>query len=109
MNKEAVPTSAGAAKVVLQPHDVILAEIAAALHFNEDQQLGAGILDAMGSSDVDVDRFACQDSDFFVVKRNFGSAGNDEPVLCALRMFLITQSLAGQHFDAFDLEAVTLI
>ncbi len=40
-------TLARASKIVLQAHNVIFAEIAAALDFNENQRLVAGILHAM--------------------------------------------------------------
>src|ERR1051326_5478016 len=47
-----------AAEIVLEAHDAVLAEIGAALHLDEDQVVGGGILDAVGGPDGNVDRFA---------------------------------------------------
>ena len=43
------------AKVVLKTHDVVLAEISSSLHLDKDQIFVAGILDAVGAADRNVD------------------------------------------------------
>src|SRR5215213_1900920 len=51
-----------------------------------------------------VDRFSSSDRDLLLVECHFGSAFNDEPVLCPLRVFLVTESLARQDLDPLHLE-----
>ena len=65
----------------------------------------SGILDAMSSTDRNVDRFAGTNRDLAAVESHLRSAGNDDPMLRSLRVFLVTQTFSGQHLDAFDLES----
>src|SRR5215211_6162440 len=62
----------------------------------------------MRGADGNVDSFACADHDVAAVERDFRCTFNDDPMFCALSMFLITQPLAGQHLDALDLERAPL-
>src|ERR1051325_7788371 len=100
---------AGTAKVIVQPDDVVFAQIFAALHLDEDERFIARVFDAMRGADSNLDRLAGVHNYFFVVERDFRNARDFEPVLRALSMFLITQSLARQPLDALDLKAVRLI
>src|SRR5215213_3685498 len=51
-----------------------------------------------------VDRFSSSYRDLLVVECHFGSAFNDEPVLCPLPVFLVTESFARQDLDPLHLE-----
>src|SRR5262249_32496271 len=92
-------------KVVLEANDIVFAEIVAALHFDEDQIFFAGVLNAVGSADGNVDRLAGTNRDLTTVERDLRRSADDEPVFRTLRVLLITQSFSGQHFDPFDLES----
>src|SRR4051794_15624632 len=62
----------------------------------------------MRGADWNVDRLPSSNRDLFVVECHFRSAFNDEPVLCALGVFLVTKSLARQHLDPLHFEAAIL-
>src|SRR4026207_306439 len=87
-----------ASKIVLKTNDVVFAKIVSALHFDEDQIVRAGVFDAVGRTDGNVDRFAIAHCDLAAVESYFCGAGNHNPVLRALRVFLVTQTLSRQHF-----------
>ena len=100
---------ASSAKVVLQTHDVVFTEIIAALHFDEDEQFVARILDAMRRTDGDVDSLARLYFDVAIIERDLRSALDNDPMLGALGVLLVAETLAGQHFNPFDFEIVTFI
>ena len=74
----------GSAKVVLQAHNVVFAEITSALDLDKDQIFVAGVLNAMRRADRNVNRFTGADRDLATVERDPGSSFDDEPVLRAL-------------------------
>jgi hypothetical protein len=94
----------GSAEVVFEADYVVFSKVIASLDFDENEIFVAGILDSVRGSNRNIDRFAVPNGDFAAVERHLGSSFHDEPVLGALRVFLVTQSLSGQHFDALDLE-----
>jgi hypothetical protein len=59
----------------------------------------------MRCADRNVDRFTGSNRDLAVVECHFGGAFNDEPVLSALGVFLVTESLTRQDLDPFHFEA----
>ena len=76
-------------EIILQPHNVILAQIIAALHFDEDHLLHVGILDPVRRAYRYVDVFAGFENDLSVVESDFRHPPRDEPVLGAARVLLI--------------------
>lgn len=82
-------------EVILQTHDVVFAEVFAALHFDEDQQLVARILHVMRRTDGDVDGLARLYFDIAIIRRDLRSSLDNDPMLGALRMFLVAETLAG--------------
>src|SRR5829696_8667664 len=63
----------------------------------------------MRGADGNVDRLAGANDDLLVVECHFRSAFNNEPVFGALRVFLVTESLAGQHLDTLHFEAAIFL
>src|SRR5438552_17811770 len=96
-------------KIILQTHNVVFTEIIAALHFDEDQQLVARILDAVGRSDGDVDCLSGRDDEVAIIQSHFRGALDYDPVLFSLRVLLITQTLPRQNFNAFDFKVLAFI
>src|SRR5262249_46484782 len=96
-------------EIILQPHDVVLAQIIAALHFDKDHRGVAGVLDPVRRAYRDVDVFAGAENDFFVVESNLRRALHDEPVLGAARVFLIAQPFSWQNLNAFDFVSLALV
>jgi hypothetical protein len=103
-----IRTTSGSAKIVLQAHDVVFAEIIASLNLDKDQIFVAGVFNAVGGADSDIDRLAGADSDLTTVECDTSCSFDDEPVLGALRVFLVTESLTRQHLDTFNLERACL-
>src|SRR5436190_9248304 len=104
-----VPRSTNSAEVVLQAYDVVFAEVVAELHFNKNQQLVSRIFYAVRRTDCDVDRFACFHFDVAIAERNLRRSLHLDPMLRALRVLLIAESFAGQHFNPFDFEVVAFV
>src|SRR6185295_3814801 len=59
----------------------------------------------MRCSDRNVDRLPSSNRDLLAIECHLRSAFNDEPVLCSLGVFLVTESLARQHLDPLHFEA----
>ncbi len=89
-------------EVVAQTHDVVFAEVAAALNFDEDELLVAGILDAVSRAERNINCLARRHNVIMTVERHFADARNHHPMLRALAVLLITESFARQHFDALN-------
>src|ERR1700730_17815589 len=97
------------AVVILNPHDIVLAEIAAGLDLDQLQVDLAGILEAMLRSDRDVDRFVLVNDLRLLPDHDAGRAADNNPVLGTMVMQLQREPSRRLHDDALDLEAVTLI
>src|SRR5215213_3604551 len=63
----------------------------------------------MRGADGNVDRFAVTDRDLLAVESHPGSTFNYEPVLCSLRVFLVTESLAWQDLDPLHFETAIFL
>src|SRR5678815_3825750 len=63
----------------------------------------------MRCTDRNVDRFAGLNRDLLAVECHFRSTFNDVPVLCALRVFLVTESFARQDLDALHFETAIFL
>src|SRR5215813_10755025 len=73
---------------VFEPHDIILAQIIAALHFDDAQRLRAGVLDAVARLDRNVRRLVRSHVEHVVAARDACLALHDNPMLAALVMEL---------------------
>src|SRR3954471_20338990 len=93
-------TALRAAEVVFDADDVVLAEVLAVLHLDEDEELGPRIGDAVGRPERDVDGRVRRDLDVDAVERDETFTGHDEPVLRALVVLLVAQALTGQDLEA---------
>src|ERR1017187_8913216 len=89
--------------VVVQPHDVILAEVVAVLHFDEDQRILAGVVDPMRPPDGNIDGLTRPDRDHLAVESDGALAGHHEPVLRPAGIPLIAEPVTGRHGDRLDL------
>ena len=81
----------GAAVVVVEADDVVLAEVVALLHLDEDEGLVAGVAHPVGGAERDVDGLARDDLVVDVVEGDDGGAGDDEPVLLAAVVLLVAR------------------
>jgi hypothetical protein len=95
--------------VILQPLNIILAEVGSPLYFDENQLLGANIFDAVGGACGYVDYPAGRDRQFLSIQRHFGNPRNHHPMLGAVFVFLIAESFLRQDFDPFDFVVVSFI
>src|SRR5688572_568984 len=96
--------AARAAVGVLDAHDVVLTEVAARLHLDDLQDLGAGVLDPVHCADRYVGRFVLAEVEDLVVARDAGAALDDDPVLGAMRVLLQGQLRARLDREALNLE-----
>src|SRR5258708_39801735 len=81
--------------VVLDPHDIVLAKIAAGLDLDQLQVDLAGILQAMLRSDRDIDRFVLVYGFGLFSDHDPGRAAADTPVLGAVVVQLQRQASGG--------------
>ena len=82
-------------KIVLEPNDIVLTEIAAALYLDKHEVVFPDVFDTVRNSGLDIDRFALGKDDFPAVQSDPSPAGHIHPVLRPFRMFLITKAFAG--------------
>src|SRR5947209_4614948 len=88
---------------ILEPDDIVLAEIGAGLHFDQLEIDLARIGHAMDATDRQVDRLVLMHEMRFVVAHDFRRALHDDPVLGAVEVLLQRQLRARLHDDALDL------
>src|SRR5215469_10666328 len=84
---ETSPCSVTAVHVV-NPNDVVLAEIAASLYLDQFERDSARISQAVHRADRDVDRLVFVHHPDILADRHFGGAAHDDPVLSAMMMLL---------------------
>ena len=97
------------AVVVLEATDVVLAEVVAALHLDDDQLVVVPVGDPVWDTHADLDAAADLDLHRLPVDRAGRRAGHHDPVLGAAPVGLVGQPPAGQHHQAFDLVALTAV
>ena len=97
------------AVVILQPLNIILAEIGSPLDFDKNERFVGGVLDAVGRAYRNIDGLTGLQRHVTSVESDLGKTLNDHPVFGPLRMLLITQALVRQDFDTFDLIIETLV
>ena len=74
--------------VVLEAHDVILAQVAAGLHFNQVKRRIADVFEAMLFPDGDVGGLVFVQQQGFLAASHLSLAGNHDPVFGAVLVFL---------------------
>src|SRR3984957_17285824 len=94
---------------VVDPDDVVLAEIAAGLNLDQLHVDLAWIGEAVRRANRQVDRFVLVHERHFVIKRDLGGAAPDRPVLGAVVVLLQREAPAGPHDNALDLVARALV
>src|SRR5262249_39108824 len=95
--------------VVLEAHNVVFAEIAAALHLDQLERDPPRIGEAMHGADRDVDGFVLVHSANLLADRHLGGAAHHDPMLGAVHVLLQRQLAARIHDDALDLEALARV
>lgn len=91
--------------IVLQAHDVILAEIAARLNLDQMQRNLAGVFQMMDDPQRNEGRLLFRQQHLRAVPRDARRAGNLDPMLGAVMVKLQRESLARLDHEALDLEA----
>ncbi len=89
--------------IVFEADDVVLAEVLAALHFDDDQRNHAGVLQAVGHPHGNEGRLVDVVGGFLVAARYLGGSGHYNPVLAPVMVHLQRKPLPGVDFDPFDL------
>jgi hypothetical protein len=85
-------SSVGAAVVVVKAHDVILTEVIATLHLDEDQRLsGAGVGDPVCCVHGHIDGCSWMHVELFAVECGAAGPVDDEPVLFSSLVPLIAE------------------
>src|SRR5216684_7758390 len=90
--------------VVCQPHDVILTEIIAKLHFNNLEWTNTAIAQTVICFERDMNVLALTQLQFLRTAHDVCYALDHDPVLFAPRVALQTEASAGFHLKHLDLE-----
>jgi hypothetical protein len=96
-------------KIVFQADNVVFAEIFAGLDFDEDQQVLAGVEDAVGRFLGDIHGLSRIQGDFFALQSNYRPSPDDHPVFGPLLVFLVAQPLSGKDFDPLYFVSLLLL
>ena len=107
--RRVAPLRADPSVIVLEPGDVVFAEIVAPLNFDENQIFISRIFNSVRAPDGDVDSPARLDIYDFSVESYSRQSLDDHPVFCPPGMLLIAEPLARKHFYAFDLVAPAFV
>jgi hypothetical protein len=109
--KSAPEFSSNPVVCILDPDDIVLAEMGAGLHLDEFEVDLARIGNSVDAGARQVDRLVLVDEMGFVVAHDFRRAVDDDSVLGAVKMLLQRELRAVLQDDAFDLtvRAVTTL
>src|SRR5262245_32084658 len=88
---------------VVEPNNVVLAQIAADLHFDQLQRDFSRIGEAMDRTDRHIDGFIFVHQPHIVADRDLGDATHYDPVFRAMEVLLQRQPAAGMNADSLDL------
>src|SRR5271156_3667550 len=102
-------TSRGPPVCIFEPHDVVLAEIASRLHFDQMQRDRTRVLETVFGAKRNERRFVFVEEEDVLVAGHFRSARDDNPMLCAVVMHLKRKLRARIDDDALHLEALARI
>src|SRR5580658_8358376 len=103
------PPSSCPAVIVLDANDIVLAEITAGLNLDKFEIDLAGVGEAMGRADRQIDRFVLMDVFNPAIKRHLGGAAHHHPMLRPMMVLLQGQAPAGPDDDALNLVARALV
>src|ERR1043166_7595468 len=94
---------------ILEPDDVVLAEIAAGLNFDQFERNLAGIGEPMHGPDRDIGRLVLVDDLLGLAHGDLGRPAHHDPVLGAMKMLLQRENPTGSNDEPFNLKAVARI
>src|SRR6267142_6398708 len=97
------PHGSGALVIVLDANDIVLAEIAAGLDFDQLQRNLARIFHPVSRADRNIDRFVLMYGLDEFIDGHARRATHHDPVLGAMVMLLQREPPARLHHDALDL------
>lgn len=92
-----------ATEVVVQPDDVVLAEVVTVLDLDEDEVLTPGVLDPVSDTLRHVDGGAGPDDVVDAIEADQAGAANHEPVFGASRVGLVADAAPGGYQDRLHL------
>src|SRR3954462_14401421 len=95
-----------AAEVVLEPDDVVLAEVGAPHDLDDHELAVVDVADAVRYADLDVDALPRLGDHGLAVDHAGGPSRRDDPVLRTVLVGLVGQPRVRLHGDALDLEAL---
>src|SRR5262249_35441800 len=90
---------------IIEPDDVVLAEITTGLHLDQFERDLAGIGEAVNRADRDISRLVLVDGFLQIADGDLRGPPHHDPVLGAVQMLLQRQDPAGGDDEALDLEA----
>lgn len=94
---------------ILDPNDIVLAEIGTRLHLDQVERHLPGILQPMHAAKRDENRLILAEKNFLVIASDNGSSVDDHPMFSAVIVFLKRQLGAWIDGDALDLKAVSSV
>src|ERR1700730_10158469 len=90
---------------VVEPDNIVFAQVGAGLNLDQFEVDPAGVRHAMHATYRQIDRLVLVDKMDLVGAGDLGCSLDDDPVLGAMEMLLQGQALTWLHDDAFDLVA----
>src|SRR6185437_1621016 len=91
---------------IVEPHDVVFAEIASGLHLDQFEWDFSLVREPVDAADRDEDRLILMHSPRILVDRDFRGAAHHDPVLGTVAVLLQREHAFGIDDDALDLEAL---
>jgi hypothetical protein len=76
----------------MKSNDIVLTKIFTTLNFDKDKRFWSIVRDAVSRTNGNVDGLPSLKRELLIVKSDFGRPRDYDPMLGALRMFLITES-----------------
>src|SRR3954451_19651595 len=92
--------------LVVEPDDVVFAQIGAGLHLDDLKRNATRVLETMRYTVWDIRRLVFAKQEFFFSACDERGAAHHDPVLRAVMMHLQRQAGARHYHDAFNLKAV---
>ena len=100
------PAMSGSPEIVVDTLDVVFTEIVAYLNLDKDKRVRAGVAYSVKLAGADIDGIADSNVTGLAVEDNLAGPTDDEPVLRAMGMALVTEAFAGIDSDLFDLVSI---
>jgi hypothetical protein len=97
---------AGAIIDILEPDNIIFAQVRTGLHLDQSEVDPAGIRHSMHATHRQIDRLVLVHKMNLIIPGDLGRSLDDDPMLGAMEMLLQGQALAWLHDDTFDLVAL---